>query len=75
MADLNRELAKYRMEHLANLMEQITHDIRPTLERALCQCDNLDCAAEVLREQIAALDDLDEIEKLAGSRVSIRKCA
>lgn len=69
MADLNREFTKMRLEHLAALMEQITHDIRPTLERALCQCDNLDCAAEVLREQIAALDDLDEIERLAGGPV------
>jgi cytochrome P450 len=69
MADLNREFTKMRLAHLANLMEQITHDIRPTLERALCQCDNLDSAAEVLREQIAELDDLDEVEKLAGGPV------
>jgi hypothetical protein len=67
MTNLETEMTIMRLDHLANLSEQVVADIRPTLERLQTQCAHLIAAAEVMREWVEELRDEDEVSKLAGS--------
>lgn len=72
---LTRELTRTRLEHEADLLERAYEIGREEIRRQAQQCRNLRRASETLREMLSELEDISDVERLAGGAVTVRRLA